>query len=66
MDRLSAAHLRALGLEREQLLKQRHWQRLVNQAKREQHAQKLPRQKSSRWTWVFRRISRVWGALHQR
>jgi hypothetical protein len=71
MDRLRAAHLRALELEREQLLKQRHWQRLVNGARREQHTQTLlrqksPRQESPRWTWGFRRISRFWGALHQR
>jgi hypothetical protein len=76
VDRLSDANVRALGLEREQLLKQRHWQRLVNKAKREQHTQTLlrqkllrqksPRQESPRWTWGFRRISRFWGALHQR
>jgi hypothetical protein len=71
MDRFSAAHLRATEFEREQLLKQRHWQRLVNQAKREQRAQELLEQKSSgqktpRWTWGFRRISRFWGASRQK
>jgi hypothetical protein len=71
MDRLRAAHLRALELEREQLLQQRHWQRLVNKAEREQHTQTLlrqksPRQESPRWTWGFRRTSRFWSTSHQK
>lgn len=41
MDKLSAAHVKALEFEREQLLKQRHWQRLVNQAKREERLASL-------------------------
>ncbi len=59
MDRLSAAHLRALELERECLLEQRHWQRLVNQAKREQHAAVT----SPGWTRVFKRIPTVLGCF---
>jgi hypothetical protein len=62
MDRLNAAHLRALDLEREHLLEQRYWQRLVNQARREQRTQT----KSRGWMHVLEFVSSRFVAAFQR
>jgi hypothetical protein len=55
MDRLSTTHLKALEFEREQYLKEHHWQRLVKQARRENKLQK----KTVGWARASSRVLRT-------